>query len=290
MKQTIIIFFIKGIILKSLNISQLVTVFLLVFIPSVLHASSELQKENNYTAGPEDVLEIRVLGQQELQRTVEVSQNGTISLPLIGEVVAYGRTLFELENLIAKKLAEDKFLINAQVSIEVKRYGSLKVYILGEIKNPGRYFLKGRTHVFSLLAEAGGLTDDAGRKIVVIRGNVENNTDQTVDNVVFDIDMDDITTGKNMNSSFILPGDTLQVPKAPRFYVTGEVNKTGEFKWEKQLSVRRAIAMAGGPTSEGAPDRIRIQRFENDNEIEFHPQMTDMVEPKDIIIIPQSYF
>ena len=282
--------------MKSLYIVALIAVLFMLFTPSVLCASDQLQKENNYTVGPEDVLEIRVLGQQELQRTVEVSQNGTVSFPLIGEIVAYGRTVFELENLIAKKLAEDKFLINAQVSIEVKRYGSLKVYILGEIKKPGRYFLKGRTHVFSLLAEAGGLTDDAGRNIVVIRGNAEKNTDQAIfsaqaaGNEIIYIDMDDITTGKNTNSFFILPGDTLQVPKAFRFYVTGEVKKTGEFKWEKQLSVRRAIAMAGGPTKTGAPDRIRIQRFENGAEIEFHPLMTDMVKPKDIIIIPQSYF
>lgn len=112
----------------------------------------------NYTIGPEDVLEILVLGQQELGRTVEVSQDGTISFSLIGKVVACGRTPFELEKDIARKLAEEKYLLDAQVSIEVKQYGSLKVYLLGEVKNLGRYFMKGRTHIFSILAIVGPVT------------------------------------------------------------------------------------------------------------------------------------
>jgi len=251
--------------------------------------SAAAQKSNNYTIGPEDILEIIVLGQQDLHRTVEVAQNGTISFPLIGEIQASGRTIYELENDIARKLAVGKFLLHAQVSIKIKQYASLKAYIFGEVKKPGQYFLKGPTHVFALLSEAGGLTEDAGRTVIIIH-NTDNTSQSTGKKEIQNLDMDEIATGVTPDSSYIHPGDTVQVPKAARFYVTGEVKKAGEYKWEKNLSVRRAVAMAGGVLPTGALNRIRIERIENDKVLVTHPELTEIVQPKDIIIIPQSYF
>ena len=272
----------------SLFTSKTVFLFLFAFILP-LTVSAAAQKSNNYTIGSEDILEIIVLGQQDLHRTIEVAQNGTISFPLIGEIQASGRTIYELENDIAKKLAVGKFLLHAQVSIKIKQYASLKAYILGEVKKPGQYILKGRTHVFALLSEAGGITEDAGRTVIIIRGG-DNGSQSARKKEIQHLNMDEIAAGADPDSSYILPGDTVQIPKAQRFYVTGEVKKTGEYKWEKNLSVRRAIAMAGGVLPTGALNRTRIERVENDEVLVTQPELTEIVKPKDIIIIPQSYF
>ena len=283
--------------------------FILLCLP-VFATADKTEKKVDYTIGSEDVLYIQVLGQKDLQRTVEVSQEGTISFPLLGKISVLGRTTYELENDIANKLATEKLLLGAQVSIEVKQYGSQKVYLLGAVKKPGHYFLKGKTHIFAILAEAGGVTNDAGRTITLIRGNAGSNIKKSIfgrqsihprktkivngvqsieGKEIITIDLDDLTQGR-LGYSYVLPGDIIKVPEAPKFYVTGEVKKSGEFKWEKQLSVRRAIAMAGGPTKSGSIGRTTIQRFENGTEIELKPEMTDMIQPKDIVIIPQSYF
>ncbi len=270
-----------------------VGILLCVMFAQPFFSYAEKANENaDYTVGPEDILDVRVLGQPELHRTVEVSQEGIISFPLIGKIKASGRTLFELEEDIAHKLAENKYLIGAQISIEVKRYGSMKVFLLGEVKKPGRYFLKGKTHIFDILAEAGGLTDDAGRTIVILRSGKAGPgaVGQKSGREIVTVDLDDIIQGKTPENSYVKPGDIIQVPAAPHFYVTGEVRKPGEYKWEKHISVRRAIAMAGGPTDAGAIGRTTIQRFKNGSEVELEPQMTDIVKPEDIIIVPQSYF
>ena len=73
-------------------------------------------------------------------------------------------------------------------------------------------------------------------------------------------------------------------------FVTGEVKKPGKVKWESDMSVRQAISLAGGPTSKGSPNRIKILRMKDGVEKEISPHMSDRVLPGDIIKIPESYF
>jgi len=104
----------------------------------------------DYIIGPEDVLDIQVWGNDDLKRTVEVSQEGAFTFPLVDKVYAKGLTVFELEQQLKKRLA-DGYLKDPQVTISVSKYNHRKVIILGEIKKPGSYVIKGRTHVLALI-------------------------------------------------------------------------------------------------------------------------------------------
>lgn len=122
----------------------------------------------DYFLGPEDVLEIMVWKNAELSKQVTVRPDGRISLPLIGDISAVGRTAAQLSGDISAKLKEYKE--NPSVSIIVKEVNSYAMYVLGEVVKPGKYPLKSKTTLLQAITIAGGLTPTAARnKIVVFR-------------------------------------------------------------------------------------------------------------------------
>src|SRR5690606_32406111 len=111
-----------------------------------------------YRIGAQDLLEVSVFGVKDLKQEVRVNSNGQISLPLIGGVMAGGKTIPELEQHIATKL-QDGYLQNPQVSVFVKEFTSQQVTVSGTVKKPGIYPLTGKTSLLQALAMAEGLTD-----------------------------------------------------------------------------------------------------------------------------------
>ena len=122
----------------------------------------------DYLLGPEDVLDITVWRSTDLSKVVTVRPDGKISLPLIGDVPAMGKTASQLAAEISAKLKEYKE--NPQVSIVVKEVNSYAIYVLGEVTKPGKYPLKIKTTLLQAITLAEGLTQTAARnKIVVFR-------------------------------------------------------------------------------------------------------------------------
>src|SRR5207245_1271651 len=121
-----------------------------------------------YRIGIDDLLDIAVWNVAELQKTVPVRPDGKISLPLVNDVVAAGLTPMELRDHLAKKMAI--FIQNPDVSVVVREIHSLKVSVIGQVRSPGRYDIKGQATVLDALALAGGFTEFAGRrKITILR-------------------------------------------------------------------------------------------------------------------------
>jgi len=122
----------------------------------------------DYRIGPEDLLYIGVWKNESLSRQVPVRPDGMISLPLLNDVRAEGKTPMELRDILARRFSE--YMSNPEVSVIVQEVRSPKASVLGAVVHPGRYDLKGRTTVLDLLASAGGLTEFASRsRIVVLR-------------------------------------------------------------------------------------------------------------------------
>src|SRR5207302_10477183 len=141
----------------------------------------------DYIIGPEDVLEISVWKNQDLSKVVAVRPDGRISLPLIGDAAAVGRTPVQLTEEITAKLKEYKE--NPQVSIVVKEVNSYSIFVLGEVSKPGRYPLKSKTTLLQGITIAGGFTEKAARsKLVVFRisanGSGEEKVSASYDDIV----------------------------------------------------------------------------------------------------------
>jgi polysaccharide export outer membrane protein len=207
--------------------------------------------------GAEDLLEISVFEIPELNRTVRVTERGTISLPLLGDVPAGGLTPAQLETRIREKLAE-KYLQNPQVSVFVREYGSKRVSVLGAVGKPGSYEMLGARSLLQVLAQAGGLTEQVGPVLYVIPGSTEAG-DRHVVNVA------DLMANRDPALNLdIRPGDIVSVPMERQLYiyVDGAVKTPGRIEQpsSRPLTLLQAIAKAGGPTERANLKKVQILR------------------------------
>ena len=160
-----------------------------------------------YFIGPEDVLNITVWRNVDLSREVTVRPDGRISLPLIGDITAVGRTPAQLSEDISSKLKEYKE--NPQVSIVIKEVNSYVIYVLGEVAKPGKYPLRSKTTLLQGITIASGFTATAARnKMVVFRfakdGQGQIKIKASYDDIV-------LRDGSNQNIE-LKPGDQIVVP------------------------------------------------------------------------------
>jgi len=138
--------------------------------PARALGSGAVGMPGEYKVGPDDVLDIAVWNNATVSRAVPVRPDGKISLPLLNDVPVAGLTPMQLRDVLTKKLAE--FMPSPEVSVIVREVRSFNISVVGEIRNPGRYELKGRTTVLDALARAGPFNDFASRgRIFVLRPN-----------------------------------------------------------------------------------------------------------------------
>jgi polysaccharide export outer membrane protein len=159
----------------------------------------------SYVIGPEDVLSIHVWKEEALSRTVPVRMDGKISLPLIDDIQAAGYTARQLKEVLTKRLKE--FIDNPNVSVTVAEVNSYKVYVSGQVRTPGVYRLRNETTILQIIPMAGGFTDWANqKKILVIRK--EDGKEKRIT-----VNYKKIIKGDTPESNIILKaGDTVIVP------------------------------------------------------------------------------
>jgi polysaccharide export outer membrane protein len=169
-------------------------------------AQTEVATDNDqYVIGSEDVLYIHVWKEDALTRTIPVRMDGKISLPLIQEIKAAGLTPLELKEVLTRKLKE--FIENPIVSVTVMEVNSYKVYVTGQVKNPGVYRLRSDTTVFQIIPLAGGFTEWANqKKILIVRK--EDGREKRIT-----VNYKKIMGGRDSGLNVILKaGDTIVVP------------------------------------------------------------------------------
>lgn len=166
--------------------------------------ASHAYGDSEFRLGPDDVIEVSVYQDKELDRTVPVRPDGKISLPLIGEMPASGKTAPDLQKEIAQRLMQ--FISDPTVTVVVKEVNSPKISVLGEVKNPGMYKIKDRATLLDAIALAGGLTEYAKKnKIVVIRADANGAAHQ------IKLNIDDQIKGRRSDPFYILPYDKIYI-------------------------------------------------------------------------------
>ncbi|MFQ5432910.1 MAG: polysaccharide biosynthesis/export family protein [Nitrospinota bacterium] len=170
-------------------------------------AAPSTVKKGEYVIGTEDVLDILVWKNVELSRLVTVRPDGMISLPLLGDIQAAGRTPDELRIEIVKKIKN--YQKSAEVAVIVQEVNSRRIFIVGDITNPGAYPIKSRTTVLQAIAMAGGFNQFASKNsLVLIRENGDGKRKK------IKIRFGDIVNVKKDkdNNLILMPGDTIFVP------------------------------------------------------------------------------
>ena len=213
-----------------------------------------------YRIGPKDLLEIKVQEVPELSSLgVRVSEDGSITLPLAGNIGLAGMTKDEVEKLIARVLIERNLVKNPQVSVFIKEYQSQVVSLIGAVTKPGIYQLVGRVTLLDIISQAGGFKESASNEIFVLREG------QGGAAATMRIDLEDLTVNGNPKLNIPLqPGDVINIPadEVISIFVFGAVRSPGALQVKKssRINIVQAIAQAGGLTESGKYSGITIKR------------------------------
>jgi polysaccharide export outer membrane protein len=251
-------------------------------------------EHGEYTIGAGDVLFISVWGHDDLSREVVVSEKGTFSFPLIGGVEAAGLTIKELEVKLAALLSAG-YLVNPYVTVRIKGFESKKVYVLGQVRSPGTYSLDKETSLIEIISRAGGVSDDAGWIIEVVRPSGRSRDkpvtpEEAKREDIIRVDVEGLLGGRPEDNIRIEAGDTIFVPKAAYYFIFGEVKSPGSYKLRRDTTVLKAVIMAGGFTDKASKRRIKIRRKEGEKTVKVRVKLDDPVLSQDTIIVPESFF
>ncbi len=252
-------------------------------------ATSEGADNSLVRLGTGDLVEVNVYNVPELSTKARVSNSGDVYLPLVDYVHVGGLTLEEAQTLIAKRLSDGGFVRSPHVTIFVDESSSQGVTILGEVSKPGIYPNLGDHKLYEIVSEAGGFTQNAAKRVSIIRRN------QPLPlNVALPKNLaDDLSSNVD-----IMAGDTINVPRAPVIYVVGDVGRPSGLLVENgSLTVLQAIALAGGTNKTAKMGGVRIIRKGPTGMTETQVPLKKMLEAKapdiqlqgdDILFVPVS--
>ena len=239
------------------------------------------QVETDYAVGPQDVLNVRIFGEEKLSGRIRIDSDGSFPFEYLGRVKAEGMTTSQIEAFLAKALG-DGYLRNPQVSVEVVEYRSQSVFVTGEVRSPNKYSLPGNSTLMDVLTLAGSVTPNAGNWVQITHAQPGGESLGPSASAEYDmrVNLRDIQTGKAQNIK-MRDGDTIYVPKSERVWVVGQVRNTGPIVFEEGMTVFEAIAAAGGITEKGSNNRIEIVRIENGQRKSIDAKQTDRLRPGD---------
>ena len=274
-----------------------------------------------YEVGPGDVLTVIVLNQTGLTGEFTVDPEGFMVYPFVGRVKAAGLSALEIERKLATLLS-DGYLKRPQISVAVKQFRSHRVFVTGEAARPGPYGLRPDRMLSSLLQDIGDLTPQAGHEILIIRapsappatpepelGDSPEGEAATPSpspsptpptrtpypgevqgSEILRVKLREVRSGFPDKDLLLQVGDTIYFPKAAQVYLTGHVARPGSFRFDENMTVFQALALAGSITERGSMKRVRVVRMVDGRRKELSVKLTDVLEPEDTVHVPERFF
>jgi len=252
----------------------------LLFALSVVLSTALAGEPGEYHLGPGDVVNVKVHGHDFGRTEFVVGATGEISFPYVGLVDIGDSTAVEAERVLADKL-RDGYLVNPQVTVQVSKFKSQQVEVLGAIKKPGLYYLEGPTTARSLVAMAGGVDGEQAGDVLIKR-----------DGETIRIELGDLN---GMGGDFsIRPGDVLTIDSSSNVvYLAGEVKKAGAISYSEGMTVSQALIQAGGDSGLGRLSGSYVLRGDERIAVNLRRIMKGkdadlMLQPGDKVVIPVS--
>lgn len=225
---------------------------------------------NDYVIGVDDVLEVRFWPDAALNTQVKVAQDSTIAIDIIGRIQAAGKTTEQLQSDIVRQMNRLNKQV-AQVVVRVLEYNSNHIFVTGEVREPGKKAFEKIPDLWTIIKESGGPTDAADlTRVVIIRGGDQAGkveianvagaiARQTLDQLPEIHKSDAIDIPQNPLG---LPSTELGTSTEERnlVYIMGAVNQPGPMKFEENMDIMEALAMAGGPTENANLGKVKLVR------------------------------
>ncbi len=239
--------------------------------------------EQDLRLGAGDLLRISVFGYPDLATEVRVSQSGRISFPLVGEILVSAQSPAGVAALLKQRLISGGFIRDPQVSVLVLEYESQKVSVLGQVHRPGKYALAASSRVLDFLAEAGDVINDSAADTATIMRK---------DGSRQEVNLEALFAGDPQQNMMVHGGDTIHVPKAPKFYIYGEVRNPGVYRLDRGMTLSRAISVGGGLTPRGSDSRVVVKRRDGstgaEKEVSIGPD--SVLHPEDVLVVKERWF
>jgi polysaccharide export outer membrane protein len=270
--------------LRLLHLPHFLLVLFLAW--SSLNLEARAQDKPDYLLGAGDTIRVQVFQNPDLTIETRVSENGSITYPLIGSVELGGLSIAVAEKKLADALQQGGFIQKPQVNIVLTQIRGNQVAVLGQVSRPGRFPLENATTRLSdMLANAGG-ANPGGDDIAIVTGVRNGQSFRR------QIDIPSIFLADKLQDDIVLQGgDSIYVHRAPVFYIYGEAQRPGSFRIERNMTVMQALAQGGGPTPRGSERRLRLYRKAADGSVQpSEPLLTDPVQPDDVIYVKESLF
>jgi polysaccharide biosynthesis/export protein len=243
---------------------------------------------DDYRLGPGDGIRITVFQNADLTLETRVSESGNITYPLIGTVKIGGLTQSAAEQVIAAALKKGGFIQQPQVTVNLLAYRGNQVSVLGYVVKPGRYSLEtSALRVSDMVAIAGGILPDGADFVIVtgIRDGKPFRKEVDIPGMFLD-------SKRQQEDLLVAGGDVIYVQRQPKFYIYGEVRSTaGFFRIERNMTIRQALALSGGPTSKSSERNVSVYRRNASGVIEqIEPDLNGPVQPDDVLYVRESLF
>ncbi len=250
----------------------------------------------DYRVGPGDVLRVTVYGHEDLTQTITIQPDGSFVFPLLGTIQVVRATPAELAEHIADRLGKG-LIRDPKVSVVVQDFRSQVVFAVGEVTRPGPYPLAGDATVVEILARAGPLSPNAGTEVVVVRPKrqvdkpvLPEDVSSPAEAEVLRVDMRELRAGRLEKNLRLKANDTVFVPEATRIFVSGEVRNPGAFPFTSGLTIRQAIALAGGFTPDASTKNARVVRDVDGVSATFKMKLDERIRPGDTIVVKAKLF
>jgi polysaccharide export outer membrane protein len=249
------------------------------------------RQDVNYVVGPADILRVNVFNEPQMSGAFRIEADGYFSYPFLGRIKAGGRSVADVASMLRVRLA-DGYLRDPQVTVEVEVFRSQSVFVMGEVRTPGKYVLSGAATLLDALSQAGSTTPSSGTDVLILRPTTGQVADAPVlpdrpDAIIEHVNLREIEDGRLSRNVTIRDGDTIFVPRVERFFVIGMVRNAGSYPLERDMTVLQAISTAGGISERGSNRRLKILRIINNKRQELDAKPTDVVQPGDTIVVPQ---
>lgn len=240
-----------------------------------------------YRIGAGDSVRISVYQSPDLALETRVTEAGVISYPLIGTLRIGGLTISEAEAALAAALKKGDFIKNPQVSMMVTQVRANQANVLGQVGKPGRIPLDvAGMRLTDVIALAGGITASAGSDTVVVTGTRNGQAFRR------EVDLPKVfAPGGRGEDIVIQPNDVIWVDRYPVIYLYGEVQKPGQLRLERGMTVVQALASAGGLTQRGTPRGLRVSRRAPNGQVQsLELSMDDALQSGDVVFVRESLF
>jgi polysaccharide export outer membrane protein len=260
-------------------------------------ASAQIGSVEGYRVGPKDLLEVKVYEAPEFSADLRVGEDGTINLPIHGEISVSGLTDAQVAALV-ERILEEQYVQRATVTVQVKEFRFRPISVIGAVGKPGPLPYSGRWTLLEVLTAAGGADASPGGVVHILRRSESGLTDQLT------VSLEDLLVRADPRVNIpIYPADLINVPAAVEVtvYCLGEVQRPGPvlFKSTDRVSLLSAIARAGGLTDR-ASKRMKIKRTGDggivreiavDYDAVLGGRIADPeLRPGDVVLVKESFF